>query len=68
MFPVDRSIEVRDLSGAGDSWMEEIRSKIFRNKRAYESIQFANEKTIVVQKEELQQYEKILTNIRRTYR
>ena len=50
-FPVDRSIEVRDLSGAGDSWMAAFVVKYIETNDPYESIEFANEKaTIVVQK------------------
>ena len=33
VFPVDRSIEVRDLSGAGDSWMKILCSKVSRSRR-----------------------------------
>ena len=51
VFPVDRSIEVRDLSGAGDSWMAAFVVKYLETKDPYESIEFANEKaTLVVQK------------------
>ena len=50
-FPVDRSVEVRDLSGAGDSWMAAFVVKYLETKDPYDSIKFANEKaTIVVQK------------------
>jgi len=50
-FPVDRSVEVRDLSGAGDSWMAAFVVKYLETKEPYEAIEFANEKaTIVVQK------------------
>ena len=51
VFPVDRSIEVRDLSGAGDSWMASFVVKYLGVGDPYESIEFANEKaTLVVQK------------------
>ena len=51
IFPVDRTIEVRDLSGAGDSWMASFVVKYLETKDPYESIQFANDNaTIVVQK------------------
>ena len=47
----DRTVEVRDLSGAGDSWMAGFVVKYLETKDPYESIEFANEKaTIVVQK------------------
>ena len=50
-FPVDRTVEVRDLSGAGDSWMAGFVVKYLETKDPYKSIEFANEKaTIVVQK------------------
>ena len=51
VFPVDRTIEVRDLSGAGDSWMAAFVVKYLETKDPYDSIRFANEKaTVVVQK------------------
>ena len=51
IFPVDRSIEVRDLSGAGDSWMASFVVRYLQVDDPYESIEFANEKaTLVVQK------------------
>ena len=50
-FPVDRRVEVRDLSGAGDSWMAAFVVKYIETNDPYTSIEFANEKaTIVVQK------------------
>ena len=50
-FPVDNSIEVRDLSGAGDTWMASFVTKYLETSDPKESIRFANEMaTIVVQK------------------
>ena len=50
-FPVDRSVEVRDLSGAGDSWMAGFVVKYIETNDPYESIESANENaTLVVQK------------------
>ena len=50
-YPVDNSIEVRDLSGAGDTWMASFVMKYVETKDIDESIKFANDNaTIVVQK------------------
>ena len=50
-YPVDTSIEVRDLSGAGDTWMASFVVKYVETKDIDESIDFANKNaTIVVQK------------------
>jgi bifunctional ADP-heptose synthase (sugar kinase/adenylyltransferase) len=50
-YPVDTSIEVRDLSGAGDTWMASFVVKYVETKDIDESIEFANKNaTIVVQK------------------
>ena len=52
VFPVDRSIEVRDLSGFGDSWMASFVVKYLGVGDPYESIEFRLMKiaTLVVQK------------------
>ena len=50
-FEVDNSVEVRDLSGAGDTWMASFAFKFTENSDVDESIEFANDNaTIVVQK------------------
>ena len=50
-YPVDNSVEVRDLSGAGDTWMASFVMKYIDSNSIDESIQFANNNaTIVVQK------------------
>jgi len=51
VFPVNRDIEVRDLSGAGDTFMASLVYKFVESKDLRESIKFANEcATKVVQK------------------
>ena len=50
-YPVDNTIEVRDLSGAGDTWMASFVMKYIETKSVDKSIVFANDNaTIVVQK------------------
>jgi bifunctional ADP-heptose synthase (sugar kinase/adenylyltransferase) len=50
-YSVDNSIEVRDLSGAGDTWMASFVFRYIETFDASESIEFANQKaTLVVQK------------------
>ena len=50
-FPVNNDIEVRDLSGAGDTFMASLVVKYIETKNIEESILFANHNaTIVVQK------------------
>lgn len=50
-YSVDNTVEVRDLSGAGDTWMASFAFKFTQNSDVEESIQFANDNaTIVVQK------------------
>jgi sugar/nucleoside kinase (ribokinase family) len=50
-FPVSRDIEVRDLSGAGDTFMASLVVKYIETKDIERSIEYANENaTIVVQK------------------
>lgn len=50
-YSVDTSIEVRDLSGAGDTWMASFAYKYTENSNVDESIKFANDNaTLVVQK------------------
>lgn len=50
-YSVDTSIEVRDLSGAGDTWMASFAYKYIENSDVDESIKFANDNaTLVVQK------------------
>ena len=50
-YSVDNSVEVRDLSGAGDTWMASFVYKYVDTKSVSESIEFANQKaTLVVQK------------------
>jgi len=50
-YPVDKSVEVRDLSGAGDTWMASFVMKYVETKNIDESIEFANDNaTLVVQK------------------
>jgi D-beta-D-heptose 7-phosphate kinase/D-beta-D-heptose 1-phosphate adenosyltransferase len=50
-YSVDNSIEVRDLSGAGDTWMASFVFKYVETENVSESIEFANQKaTLVVQK------------------
>lgn len=51
VYPVNRDIEVRDLSGAGDTFMASLVFKYVETKDLVESIKFANEcATKVVQK------------------
>ena len=50
-FEVDNSVEVRDLSGAGDTWMASFAFKFTENNDVDESIKFSNDNsTLVVQK------------------
>lgn len=50
-YSVDTSVEVRDLSGAGDTWMASFAFKFTENNDVDESIEFANDNaTLVVQK------------------
>jgi len=50
-YSVDNSVEVRDLSGAGDTWMASFAWKYTESKNIDESIELANKNaTIVVQK------------------
>lgn len=50
-YSVDNSVEVRDLSGAGDTWMASFAYKYTENSNVDESIKFANDNaTLVVQK------------------
>jgi bifunctional ADP-heptose synthase (sugar kinase/adenylyltransferase) len=50
-YPVNRDIEVRDLSGAGDTFMASLVVKYIETKNIEESIIYANHNaTIVVQK------------------
>jgi sugar/nucleoside kinase (ribokinase family) len=50
-YPVNNDIEVRDLSGAGDTWMSSFVFKYVETLDVSESIEFANQKaTLVVQK------------------
>ena len=50
-YSVDNSIEVRDLSGAGDTWMASFVFRYIETLDVSESIEFANQKaTLVVQK------------------
>ena len=50
-FEVDNTVEVRDLSGAGDTWMASFAFKFVETKDVDESIEFANKNaTLVVQK------------------
>ena len=50
-FPVSRDIEVRDLSGAGDTFMASLVVSYLKTKDIERSIEYANENaTIVVQK------------------
>ena len=50
-YPVNRDIEVRDLSGAGDTFMASLVVSYLKTKDIERSIQYANENaTIVVQK------------------
>ena len=50
-YPVDNTIEVRDLSGAGDTWMASFVMKYVETSNIDTSIIFANDNaTIVVQK------------------
>ena len=50
-YSVDNSVEVRDLSGAGDTWMASFVWKYVQNNDIDESIELANKNaTIVVQK------------------
>ena len=51
VYPVNRDIEVRDLSGAGDTFMASLVFKYVETKNLKESIKFANDcATKVVQK------------------
>jgi len=50
-YSVDTSIEVRDLSGAGDTWMASFAFKFVETKDVDASIEYANQNaTLVVQK------------------
>ena len=50
-YSVDNSVEVRDLSGAGDTWMASFVFKFLETKDIDNSIEFANKNaTLVVQK------------------
>lgn len=50
-FPVDNTVEVRDLSGAGDTWMASFVVEYLKTYDISESIEFANKNaTMVVQK------------------
>ena len=50
-YSVDNSVEVRDLSGAGDTWMASFTFKYVETNDVSKSIEFANQKaTLVVQK------------------
>lgn len=50
-YPVDNSIEVRDLSGAGDTWMASFVYEYIQSNDMDKSIQLANDNaTLVVQK------------------
>ena len=49
-YPVDTSVEVRDLSGVGDTWMASFVMKYVETKNIDESIKFLKMITIVVQK------------------
>lgn len=50
-YSVDNTVEVRDLSGAGDTWMASFVVKYIENRNIDESIEFANDNaTLVVQK------------------
>ena len=50
-FEVDNTVEVRDLSGAGDTWMASFAFKFTETSDVDESIKFANDNsTLVVQK------------------
>lgn len=50
-YSVDNSVEVRDLSGAGDTWMASFAYKYTESNNVDESIELANKNaTIVVQK------------------
>lgn len=50
-YSVDNSVEVRDLSGAGDTWMASFAFKFTETQNVDESIEFANKNaTLVVQK------------------
>lgn len=51
VYPVNTDIEVRDLSGAGDTFMASLVFKYVETKDLVESIKFANDcATKVVQK------------------
>jgi bifunctional ADP-heptose synthase (sugar kinase/adenylyltransferase) len=51
IYPVDTSIEVRDVSGAGDTWLSSFVVNFVKTNRVEESIKYANKNaTIVVQK------------------
>ena len=50
-YSVDNTVEVRDLSGAGDTWMASFTFKFVETQNVDESIEFANKNaTLVVQK------------------
>lgn len=50
-YSVDNTVEVRDLSGAGDTWMASFAWKYTQSKNIDESIELANKNaTLVVQK------------------
>ncbi len=51
IYPVDTSVEVRDVSGAGDTWLASFVVKFLKTNKVIESIEYANKNaTIVVQK------------------
>ena len=50
-YPVDNSVEVRDLSGAGDTWMASFAYQYLQSQNIDNAIKLANDNaTIVVQK------------------
>ena len=50
-YPVDNSVEVRDLSGAGDTWMASFAYQYLQSQNIDKAIKLANDNaTIVVQK------------------
>ena len=51
IYPVDNSVEIRDLSGAGDTWMASFVVKYLQSTQVLDGIEFANKNaTKVVQK------------------
>lgn len=51
IYPVDNSVEIRDLSGAGDTWMASFVVKYLQSTHVLDGIEFANKNaTKVVQK------------------